>query len=406
MSWIDKIKNDLIITTGEGSVFKPSWINATKLVEYNVSEFEFPELKGTKVDKRTPLGRKFSLEIYFQGENHLDIAKDFEIACEDKRPWTVEHPLYDTLIVQPMSLLFDNSVMNITKITGTIIETIIDDNPKLSASPIDTIKVLKLSSDEILEAKLNALILPTDINDMTLTAKKNYNFTVPIITLPNEAQTYTNLFNTAIGAINTATATPLLAMRAIISMITAPALFSISVKNRVNLLANQFISFRQNINGITRTSTKQIYQATAGTYISTMCYAASTPLDNDYSNTRKTNDILDFIIKNYNQYLEDLDLLQSQNGGNTSSFIPDAEALNNLASLVYTTIANLLSILISGKQERKIILEHDSNLIVLTHRLYGLDPDDINMLELIENNNWGLNEIFQIRKGTEVIYYL
>jgi hypothetical protein len=44
MSWIENIKNDLQITTGDGKKYKPSWLNATKSIDYNISEFEFQKL--------------------------------------------------------------------------------------------------------------------------------------------------------------------------------------------------------------------------------------------------------------------------------------------------------------------------------------------------------------------------
>lgn len=46
MSWIDKIKTELIITCGDGKQYKPQWINAVKTKDYNVAEFEFPEVSG------------------------------------------------------------------------------------------------------------------------------------------------------------------------------------------------------------------------------------------------------------------------------------------------------------------------------------------------------------------------
>ncbi len=41
MSWLDKIRQDLIITTGDGVTHTPLYINASKQREYNTSEFEY-----------------------------------------------------------------------------------------------------------------------------------------------------------------------------------------------------------------------------------------------------------------------------------------------------------------------------------------------------------------------------
>src|ERR1700747_157220 len=114
-TWLEKIKNDIVITLGDGNIFHPSSINYKKQVDYNVASFDFPNVEGTLVKRSKPLGRKFDLEIFFQGESNIDVSNDFEFSAKDPRPWKILHPYYGTLIVQPQSLLFDNSQHNVTK---------------------------------------------------------------------------------------------------------------------------------------------------------------------------------------------------------------------------------------------------------------------------------------------------
>ena len=130
MSWLEKVETEMIITTGDGQPYAPDYMNAVKSVEYNVAEFNFPGIAGTFVDRRLPKGRKFNLELYFQGDDHLDVAEAFEASANDSRAWEIEHPFYGLVIVQPTSLQFDNSKQNLSKITGTVIETILEDAPR------------------------------------------------------------------------------------------------------------------------------------------------------------------------------------------------------------------------------------------------------------------------------------
>ena len=44
MSWIERIKNDIIITTGDGKVYTPLYSIGGKTVEYNIAEFNFPNI--------------------------------------------------------------------------------------------------------------------------------------------------------------------------------------------------------------------------------------------------------------------------------------------------------------------------------------------------------------------------
>src|SRR5690242_2796658 len=100
MSWLDRITDSLTITTGEGSTFTPNWINAVRQKEYNIAEFEFIEQKGTLVSRKLPRGNKYNIEIYFQGDNHLNEAGRFDLAADDPRYWVMAHPFYGHVNVQ------------------------------------------------------------------------------------------------------------------------------------------------------------------------------------------------------------------------------------------------------------------------------------------------------------------
>ena len=92
MSWLDQIKNDLTIVTGDGKRYTPLHINAVKEKEYNTVEFNFPGVSGSLVSRRLPKGRRYALELYFQGEDNTTIADAFETSADDPRPWTPQPP--------------------------------------------------------------------------------------------------------------------------------------------------------------------------------------------------------------------------------------------------------------------------------------------------------------------------
>jgi hypothetical protein len=137
-----------------------------------------------------------------------------------------------------------------------------------------------------------------------------------------------------------------------------------------------------------------------------MAASAATPLDGDYGNRADVLQIITPIISTYSTYLESLDSLQSDNGGNVENYIPDGNAIAALDDLVDYTLSNLFTIAIGAKQERSVILEDDSNVIILTHRFYGLDPDDANLDKFIRQNGIGISELPQIKKGRKIIYYV
>lgn len=406
MSWIENIKSELVITTGDGKEFKPFWKPSQKVVEYNIAEFEFPNLYGTLVKRGMPKGTRFNLEIYFQGENCVEEARAFEKSSNDSRAWIISHPYHESMIVHPASLTFDYSKYNIVTITGAVIETLTEDKPKISLSPADKISLDKERTDENFNNAFDATPSIKDVNTLTQNNSNIYKEGSRGIKNPIEAEAYFNAFSKANSAIANATAEPIAAMRAIQAMVNAPALFQQSVRSRISIFTNQFNQLRKIHPGITLRSTKKIYEHQGGALLSAQALAASTPITDDYGNKINVLAVVDEIISNYNQYILDLDELQSETGGTPTSYIPDADSLNSLTQLINYTISNLFNIALNAKQERIVYIEDDSNLILLAHRFYGLKEDDSTIEELKNNNAISLNEILQIKKGRKIIYYI
>lgn len=136
-----------------------------------------------------------------------------------------------------------------------------------------------------------------------------------------------------------------------------------------------------------------------------MALSAANPGDGEYKNSKNILDVIDSLLGASVAFYEDLDLIQSDNGGDTNSFIPDPFAIINLNFLINTVVSNLFGIAFTAKKEFSLILDSDTNVINLTHKLYTLDIADENIDELIENNNWGLDDLLQLKKGKKVIYY-
>jgi hypothetical protein len=409
VSWIDKIQTDFIITTGDGKSFKVNWLNASKAIEFNVAVFDFPNLSGTLVKRGTAKGRKFALEIYFQGEDHLDQALDFEISANDSRSWTIAHPFYGTLTVEPTDLFFDHSKYNVSKVTGNVIETITEDTPKASFNSIDKITA---DNDVLNETFANSFVTNVKPNakDISALTKNNaalYNEGKKSIKTALDAEKYFNFFNEANSAILKATSFPLDAIRKLQTLINYPGLFIDGVKNRIRTMVNQFKKLRDSLQVIKNRATrsdKKIYENNAGILVSSLAVASVTNID--YKNRNDVLEVIALLTNTHNSYLEDLDSLQTDNGGTLESYVPDVDSIIALNNLINFTVSNLFAIAIDSKQERSVLLEDDTSIILLAHRFYGLKADDSTIQYLIDTNNLGLNELLTIKKGRKIVYYV
>lgn len=406
MSWIERIKTPLTITTGDGKSWNPLWVPAVRQVEYNVAEFDFPNLSGTLVKRGTARGTRYEMQIFFDGENHLETVADFLESAADSRPWVLSHPLYDRLIVQPLGLNIDDSDFNVSKITGQIVETITQDKPLILVDAKDKIASDKVTLDEIAIKSFNVVPNASDKNDLATTNQNMYDLGSKKINDQTLSEEYFNAFTTANAAITQATQYPLDAMRKIQAVINAPALFNSSVRSRVDLLVSQFDLLSNSITGLTTYNKKKMYEVNSGNIISSIAYASSIPIVGDYANRARVYDIVNLLTSTYNTFKSNLDTLQSVNGGDVDSYIPDYDTLISLNLYVNFTISNLFSIALSAKQERSFYLLSDTNIVNLTHKLYGLDSADTNIDRFINENDIGLNEMLELKKGRNIVYYI
>jgi hypothetical protein len=410
MSWIERIDTGMIIRTGDGVEYEPLYLHTTKKQEYNTVEFNFPGVDGTLVKRSERMGMRYNLEIVFQGENHLDTAEAFRVSANDKRYWVISHPMHGTLNMQPLRLNFDNSGINTSRITGEVVETIIDDAPKVTIDPREqTVKDVETVNEISAKSVSNRApgMSATDKNLLTFNMDLLNDATDTVEKTDFEANEYFNLFKTVNGAIINYTAKPLIAMQAVSDFINYPSLLQISVQTRIQMLIDQFIALGNGIANLIDPNEKIIYENNAGNVITAMVSATVNPLsDDDYGNAIDVLSISDQLADTFGTYIENLDGLQTENGGDPNSYVPDFELISGISNLVDYGIANLFSIALNASQERSVILDRDSNAVILAHKYYGLDPADISLNKFIRNNKIGLNKIYHIPKGTKIIYYV
>jgi len=413
MSWIDKITNGLQIKTGDGKIYKPDWIDPKRGKNFNISEFEFPNLQGTLVDRKEPKGMRYELTIYFQGENHLEITDNFMLSADNKGFWTVTHPIYGELFVQPISIAVDESKFNVSEIRIEVIETL-DGAPESFVYMAED-KVVEdiLFMNEEMAENFDEEIPVSDIANIANAVQAAYDKAVSIVNDAKDAAKLYDSLKNALNTINNIASDVNSAISATLSLITAPALFVQSVQARIDAVVSNATSLKNNIVGSHQTvanmpkSLKAMFQTMLAANVSAMCLSSVTNLtDTTYSNRIKISDIIDKIVLNYNQYLADIDSMQVGDGNSPDDFIPNFDALKQLDEIVYFTCCNLLTLTFNSKQERFYTLNEDSNFILLASKLYGLKQDDSTIDELISNNNLGQDSLLLVKKDTVITYFV
>lgn len=425
MSWEDRVQSQLIITTGDGVQYKPLWKNTCATdIEYNISQFDFPKVAGSRIERGTPMARKFNLEIYFQGEEHIEQGDAFQISANDPRPWNISHPIYGFILVQPVSLHFDYTGFGITQITGSLLETLKDQGLQLSVVPIDLLNAnkanldlavsssFKFTMDMLLARQLKPndlsvrdIVLATrQVTKLSAINKSLYNIGVKFVKTTEDAGNYLNAVNVANASIQQGISQAGSLMTNLQAVINFPGQIINTIQLRSTMLRNQFDTIRLNLSPTSLISDKYNYEAVGNGIVSTMIISSVTNID--YKSRADVLAQIDNIKQIRDDYMDDLDSLQTANGGTETSYVPDSDTITALDDLVNFAIANLYDIALSSKQERIVILGEDSNAVILAHRFYGLLVDDSTIDTFIETNKIYLNEILQIRKGRKLIFYV
>jgi len=409
MSWPEQLEATFKITTGDGSEYDVLYVVGSNQYsfEFNISEFEFPEISGTKVDRRLPKGRRFPLEFYFQGPDHIETAEQFRISSHDLNPWTLLHPVYGQIEGHPISIEVDNSGINTSKITVLVVESINEDLPRVRnesrGTALAAVSTGNTSAAEFLE-NLDPAV--TDVAFMQQTVDELYTDAVDSISDDAIAAEYFNLFTRATNGINNLLNDVTTAISTANAFIIYPAQFLIDVKTRLTILKNQAEAMSERLEDIGTPNEKQLFESQKGLIVSASIESTLNPITDDYKSAVDVLYVAGELTTLYNDFIDELGTLQTDDGTQPDSYLPNPDFLFNLNFAMNYAVANLLQIALSAEQERIIYLEAPSNLIIQAHRFYGLDDQDETIKRFIDTNDIQMGELLQIPKGRKLVYYI
>jgi len=403
MSWKDRINDKMVIKTGDDKTYNLSWRPGGKKIDYNVASFEFPNIEGTLVVRKKAKGTQHEINVVFQGENHLQDYEAFEISCRSEKQVEITHPMYGLLTVQITGLKINNSDYNITDAKLEAIETISSIYPQASVSLVDAIAENK---DVLNTAVVDST---TNISSAQVSTQQSfinkYNAAFDVLTkLDEEKEALINLTNKAKTAVADAISKPAKAIESVINLINFPADVTAGLNSIFSVFENTLIDLL--LVDLDVLDNKFLYEKNGGSVIGSICLVSSIKASADFETKAEVLDYIQSFLTTYNNYIEQLDSMQTERGDSPESYVPDFDALYNLDNLVNLTISNLFAIAFAAKQERSILLDADSNIILLTDKYYGLNANDDNIDKFIKTNNIGISEMLLLKKGREIIYYI
>jgi hypothetical protein len=396
MSWIDRLETKkLTITTGDGETYSPLWMEAKKAINYNTEGFDFIGIEGTFVQRKEKSGNQYPLLLFFTGEDCIEQADRFEISARDKRPWTIQHPLYDTIICQPLSMEIDNTDYNVSRITCTVWETIKTEYPQAEVSIGGEIQESVEQLNE-LTAGITAETNPTpdtaNVSKFRSAFLRIQSLYEQVATSSEDKLTLRDKFRIANGALDSFATNVLGVSRAANDLINFPFQLTSStqfklrqISQTLEALPTIFLSENPTV------EEKSFMDSVVTPTMLTACNCAINPPANDYTTRQIVVNVILRLNMMYDFYLSLFDNI---------IYVQDPEVSRQVDLIVNTTLSNLIDVAFDSKQERSTILNRDNNMITIAHKYFG--RGDENLEDFINLNNIELSEYLQIKKGRTI----
>jgi len=405
MSWINRIENiKFSIKTGDGKEFFPLWKPGEKSIEYNTSSFDFIDVEKSLVERKKPKSGKYPLTFWFQGDDNIEQAQEFEDSAKDNRYWTVTHPFYGVIKGQPLSLSRNDANYNVTEITVDFWESIVFDYPKSNLSIQDNTLVKRDSVMENSALAYSSKKAQTS-EDIQKNKESNALISKSFETIQSDETNvdYQNALAKAQKSAENLLTNPNQAILDAQVLLSGPSFYDVQVLPRVNAYKTAFNTLFRGFNSV---ADKVFFESQGATCLSNLCNTAVVfDFETDYTIVSEVDYVSSTILELYNYYLDLIDGAGTSAYDIDNPYQPDAVVQSELHDLVMFTISNLFDLAFDAQQERIVYLPKDSNLVLITHKYMGLASDE-NMQRFREINNIKLKELFRIKKGRKIKYYV
>ena len=104
MSWQNRLQPTIKLTSPKGNVFTPSWQGDPRNMGKKLGIFEFPKIKGLRIQDLDVGGIRYPLTLLFVGDDNDLEADRFFMACKERGLWSVVHPVRNLLKLQLVSV--------------------------------------------------------------------------------------------------------------------------------------------------------------------------------------------------------------------------------------------------------------------------------------------------------------
>lgn len=420
MTWRDRLRQTIKLTSPEGNIFEAKWRGNPRTKDKKLGLFEFPKVKGTKVQDLDIGSARYPLTLFFDGENHDQEADRFFKTCDERGAWNIIHPVKGSLDLQLISVREGIEPVesgNVTQFDTEWIEPLKDSVvPSLfqQRSIIDSQinEVNSTASDQVESNVLQETAAETSSFEATVNGvvKAVEKFLAPVYELQSEINSQVLSIKRGITSLLSA---PVFDIASIAGQVQAlvqlPALAIADVNSRIDAYEN-FISAALDFSpDDAETKDRNIVAVqelalTSG--LASISFISSTgELDSRLqaielinSNTELFKNITDTLDATQELFKDEI--IDGQ-------YFSQSESYSDVVLMISQTIAYLLRSAFDLSIEKRFILEKMRAPSEITIKEYGsMGEDDLNFALFIESNSLKGNEILILPEGREVLVYV
>lgn len=104
MSWTERLRPGLKLTSPNGEEFEAKWRESDHAIAKKLGIFNYPNVRGTVVQDLEANSDTHSIPFAFDGPDHDEIAFRFILACRERGQWSITHPFEGFLGLQLISI--------------------------------------------------------------------------------------------------------------------------------------------------------------------------------------------------------------------------------------------------------------------------------------------------------------
>lgn len=424
MSWQDRVKGSITLTSPGGETFVAKWIGDNRSASKQLGIFNYPKVDKQIIQDLGILGIDYPLTLAFDGpDNDLEATRFFD-SLSSRGIWLVDHPTKGRLFLQPA--MFKEIVAPITSGSVTMFETEWLDValPESVVSSAQISALIEIQALDIEAAALDQLLLNSDqsstenILALASTTEKSLSvFDEAFQFVADTSSTVTSTVNAKVDAIrrginDTLSVSPIdltVLGGQIQAIMRAPAVLTGDVLG--NLQAYQdFVEKIISIPGNVATRTQRNITAISEIFLVAANSSSSLLGGRSAPSTRAVAiSALNLISDQFVQIADALDVIQESYEDQLleTQYFSQSESFVESSIITSQTVAYLLSISFDLAIEKRFTLKGDRAPIEITITEYGnLGEVDANFDLFIDTNALKADDILMLPAGKEVVVYV